>query len=122
MDRMEPIELQFPGDRGFASTEPVKTTYGADVQIHESSAAMGPHIWLKVDGEAHVKEGVEIEEYSPATMFKGRMIPATRIVKADISAHMNLRQAEEIHARLGKMIEYAKETWDESAWYGEDDE
>lgn len=41
-------------ERGFALMPPIPSTRGGDVRAYESSAADGPHIWLKitvVDGE-----------------------------------------------------------------------
>jgi hypothetical protein len=78
-------------ERGFVHLDPVRTDYGADVRIYESSAAMAPHIWLAVD-QPPPKNGGEMAE-------------------AHAHAHMSLPQAEEIHAQLGHMIERTKKNW-----------
>ena len=36
-------------DRGFTIPEPITTSERITVTVHESSAAMGPHIWVKVE-------------------------------------------------------------------------
>lgn len=33
-------------DRGFDRLPPIPSAYGGEVRVYESSAAMGPHIWL----------------------------------------------------------------------------
>ena len=35
-------------DRGFAHFNPVPSEYGGDVRVSESSAASGPHLWLRI--------------------------------------------------------------------------
>jgi hypothetical protein len=37
-------------DRGFARMPAVASTYGGSVRVYESSAAIGPHIWLQAEG------------------------------------------------------------------------
>ena len=34
-------------DRGFAQMPEIPSEYGGSVRVYESSAAMGPHIWLE---------------------------------------------------------------------------
>lgn len=34
-------------DRGFTRLPPIPSEYGGQVAVYESSAAMGPHVWLK---------------------------------------------------------------------------
>lgn len=92
--RLDPItpketDPEFPGDRGFAEWKPTSTTYGAEVQIRESSAAEAPHLWLEIE-QPPPKHGGDLEE-------------------ARAIAHMNLDQAEEIHRKLGVAIRYMKE-------------
>lgn len=41
-----PTDPDFPGDRGFAHWEPTTTEYGCLVRLYESSAAVGPRLWL----------------------------------------------------------------------------
>lgn len=35
-------------DRGFDRMPPIPSEYGGEVTVYESSAASGPHVWLKV--------------------------------------------------------------------------
>lgn len=35
-------------DRGFDRLPPVPSRHGGEVQVYESSAASGPHLWLSV--------------------------------------------------------------------------
>jgi len=103
--------------RGFLYYDPVITEQGEKVHIYESSACVvegddrGPWLWLKIEGTAHVDEDAEIEVYSPATWVGKKRIPPTRIVKGDMSAHLDIRKAEAVHARLGRMIEHIKKSW-----------
>jgi hypothetical protein len=54
------VEVPFERtDRGFKHYPPIRTTYGHDVKVYESSAAESPHVWLAVVGatescEAHM--------------------------------------------------------------------
>jgi hypothetical protein len=54
-------EMHTVTDRGFKRMEPFKCSYGSEVAVYESSAATGPHIWLKVHCDTKVlsrqKEG-----------------------------------------------------------------
>ena len=34
-------------ERGFAQLLPIRSEYGGEMSVYESSAASGPHIWLK---------------------------------------------------------------------------
>lgn len=34
-------------DRGFDAYPPIPSEYGGEVSVYESSAASGPHIWLR---------------------------------------------------------------------------
>lgn len=74
-------------DRGFKHYEPTVTDYGHVVRIYESSAATRPCLWLAVEltAEDARKAGSNIE---PSAAH----------------AHMTLKQAEEIHAKLGAAI------------------
>ena len=51
--------------RGFQRHAPVPSEYGGHVEVYESSAASGPHIWLRVESPVDLnnpagdmKEGV----------------------------------------------------------------
>ncbi len=43
-------------DRGFDRLPPIPSTYAGDVRVYESSAADGPHIWLKATAPANLNE------------------------------------------------------------------
>ena len=43
-------------DRGFAHMPAVPSEYGGDVRVYESSAAMGPHIWLTATAPVSLNE------------------------------------------------------------------
>ncbi len=70
--------------RGLKYTEPIDTTYGHRVQVYESSAAEGVHIWLAVDRDC--RPGVPITEEESA------------------HAHLTLAQAEGLRDRLDYLI------------------
>lgn len=92
--------LEPTNDRGFVANEETKTAYGATVRFGESSAAMGPHIWMWIN--------------QPPPQHPGML------EEAQASVHMNLAQAEEIRDKLNELIVHAKETWDEDCWYDND--
>ena len=68
-DPKGPLEIQVT-NRGFHEYgQPVICTYGSEIRVYESSAASGPHVWLKVkcadvslhhqppgEGTAHLNE------------------------------------------------------------------
>jgi len=43
-------------DRGFVRLPPIPSEYGGNVRVYESSAAMGPHIWLTATAPANLNE------------------------------------------------------------------
>ncbi len=43
-------------DRGFVQFEPVDSTYGGQIRVYESSAALGPHIWIDIKSPAKLQE------------------------------------------------------------------
>ena len=65
--RDESAEVPFDtSDRGFRYYESIPSAYGHKIDVYESSAASGPHIWLAIDGDealiedkAHVHLTVE---------------------------------------------------------------
>lgn len=71
--------------------EPVVCTYGSEVSVYESSAADGPHVWLKVkcDGEIlhHQPEGEGV-------------------------SHLNEEQARAVIARLQAWVDEIPERWE----------
>jgi hypothetical protein len=46
-------------DRGFDSMPDIPSEYGGHVSVYESSAASGPHIWLKATEAMHGRPEVE---------------------------------------------------------------
>jgi hypothetical protein len=94
-------------DRGFYGKR-TTTDYGDIVEVQQSSSAEKDACWLRLRGDAHLDDDAEVIEHSPATMFHGELIPATRIVKASLSAHCTLEQAIEIRDMLNWWIERAE--------------
>ncbi|WP_328856883.1 hypothetical protein OG579_16945 [Williamsia herbipolensis] len=83
-------EIQtYVSERGFELYgSPVATTYGDVVSVYESSAASGPHIWLRTQrpGDADNDEVTQ-------------------------AAHMSVEQATAIRDRLTLAINRAGERW-----------
>ena len=73
-------------DRGFKHYQPIKTTYGAEVSVYESSAARGPHIWLKIS--------------QPDPKMAGQL------ERAQAFAHMSIEQAEQVRDAIDAAIAY----------------
>lgn len=73
-------------DRGFKQYEPVRTAYGHDVTVYESSAASSPHLWLRIEesDESH-RMGMHEEA-------------------GNMGAHLTLEQAAEIRDQLDAAI------------------
>jgi hypothetical protein len=46
-------------DRGFDSLPPIPSEYGGGVSVYESSAALGPHVWLRATEAMHGRPEVE---------------------------------------------------------------
>jgi hypothetical protein len=90
-------------DRGFVHLDPVETRYGAIVHVYESSAAMGPHIWMNCKQPPPAYPGALPQELG------------------EVPVHMNLAQAEAIRDRLTHLIDKAKREWAEEAWYYDDE-
>lgn len=78
------------GDRGFYTYlgRPLMTTYGHEITVRESSAAMGPHVWLFIDTLQARKMGVT----SP-------------------DPHLNLAQAIGLRMALEQFITEVPERW-----------
>jgi len=79
--------------RGFADWQPVKTDYGALVEVAESSAALEPYLWLRIN--------------QPAPEYPGQL------EEAAISAHCTLEQAEAIRDQLTEAIDFMKQRFGE---------
>lgn len=89
-------------DRGFARWEPVDSTYGAKTSVYESSAAEAPHLWVSIDGEAHVSG--EVRPFASAAA--NGLVRGT--AAGSIHAHLTMDQARELHRRLGAAIEHSE--------------
>ena len=62
--------------------EPVETGYGHTVSVYESSAASGPHVWMRVNG-----------------------------ADGDVCAHMDEAQARGVIARLQTWVDEIPSRW-----------
>jgi len=82
-------------ERGFAHWEPTDTSYGAQVRIYESSAALSPHIWMRID------------QPSPEDNPMGG-----NLKEASAVAHMTLDQAREIRDTLIEAIDFMDERFE----------
>jgi hypothetical protein len=76
-------------DRGFTFTKEIVTAYGEKVSAYESSAAMAPHIWVSIEGEAHLDE-----KPRPYAGFE------YGLAAGSIAAHMTLEQVDQLIANL----------------------
>ncbi|MFD4547313.1 hypothetical protein [Streptomyces sp. NPDC058466] len=63
---------------------PIRTSYGHEVRVQESSAADGPHVWL------FIGDSPTMASHDP---------------------HLNLEQAIAVHAALGQFIDGVPERW-----------
>lgn len=70
-------------NRGFKRFPPLETRYGHEIQVYESSAAMEPCLWLKVELD-HELGGIQPEA---------------------ATAQLTVDQAEELIARLRACID-----------------
>jgi len=50
-------------DRGFRHAEPISSEYGGEIRVYESSAADGPHLWVrtKCPEDLNKPDGPQIE-------------------------------------------------------------
>lgn len=60
-------------NRGFKHMPPVQGTRGETVRAYESSAAMGPHIWLSVDTGSGERHGVHLTAQA-AALLAGQLL------------------------------------------------
>lgn len=77
---LEPVKT----DRGFSHLPPITDGYGSSVHVYESSAADGPHVWVKIREEQTTPRG-------------GRT--------AEICAHLTMEEL----VKLGEQIEWMKQ-------------
>jgi hypothetical protein len=77
-------------DRGFNAYAggPFRTDYGHTIRVQESSAAMGPHVWLFI-GDSDLPSMAD--KHSP---------------------HLNLEQAVRLRAALDQFINGVSERWE----------
>lgn len=63
-------------ERGFKFFGPVPSTYGGDVRVYESSAAAGPHVWLRITCPASLNEpdGPTIEAVAHLTRVDATLL------------------------------------------------
>jgi hypothetical protein len=67
--------------------EPWKDTHGNSVSVYESSSAMGPHVWVRIDGsEGHNGSG-------------------------DATAHLNPEQARTLREQLDVFLNQIPDRW-----------
>jgi hypothetical protein len=86
----EPVKIIDRGDRGFHGYgEPFKCTYGTEVEVYESSAAINPHVWLKLTqgGSLHFEDGEGV-------------------------AHLDEEQARALIARLQAWLDEIPSRWE----------
>lgn len=102
------------GGRGLGRYgKPVRDTYGkTTVTVQDSSSADVHACWLRMEGEAHVGEHEEIEEYSPASQLGEHRIPPTRIIKGNTAAHLDRKRAIALRDSLSAWIETTEEEFD----------
>lgn len=79
--------------RGFASFPPVPSQYGGEVHVYESSAAMAPHIWVRVTCPS------DLNDRSSATV--------------EAVAHLTLEDAIVLRKQLKRLIQHQKAVWGE---------
>ena len=85
------VEIIVRGDRGFHGYgKPFRDTYGSEIEVYESSAAEGPHVWLKVDASRWIT--------SPEDFAVG-------------TAHLNEDQARALVERLQAWLDEIPSRW-----------
>lgn len=85
------VRIRKRGDRGFHEYgDPMHCTYGTDIAVYESSAAAGPHVWLKLRCDPR---------------FLGDQ-PG-----GEGTAHLNKRQALALIARLQTWVDEIPSRW-----------
>jgi hypothetical protein len=62
--------------RGFAHHAPVPSEYGGEVTVYESSAASGPHLWLRVESPVDLNqpEGEMLEGVAHLTLENAELL------------------------------------------------
>jgi hypothetical protein len=77
-------------NRGFEDYADFQDSYGASIIVRESSAAMGPHVWVFANGGGIVQSGGTNEG----------------------SAHLNVEQAKILRDALTEFIERVPQRWE----------
>lgn len=78
--------------------------YGCEVWVHESSAASGPHVWVTLDGKAHLTGPNERLQGLPYGMAPGKL-----------SAHLGIREAQKLRDALDEWLHDVPERWENGA-------
>ena len=77
------------GDRGFHGYgRPLRDSNGGEVEVYESSAASGPHVWLNIDSRRW-----------------------DRGATGGVSAHLDQKQARAVIARLQAWLDEVPTRW-----------
>jgi len=85
-------------DRGFAFWEPIKGSYGTSIEVHESSAAMEPHLWVTTRGPCHLT-GAPREH--PGIPFG--------VADGSLGAHLSMDEARDLRDKLDAAIKHSEE-------------
>jgi hypothetical protein len=88
-------------DRGFARWEPVSASYGAEINVYESSAAEGPHIWINIAADCHLEEPPRDHPSVPYGIATG-----------SAAAHLSMEQAHELRDKLDAAIRHSEATFE----------
>jgi hypothetical protein len=93
MSEKQSVPIVKRGDRGFHGYgEPFRDSYGAELNVYESSSAEGPHVWLKVACDPMV-----LRDQPPGVG----------------TAHLNEEQARALIARLQTWLDEIPSRWGE---------
>lgn len=71
-------------DRGFKHFPPIRSTHGGQVSAYESSAASGPHLWLRIEQPRDLNDP-NSEQF-------------------DATAHLTLNAASQLRDQLDALI------------------
>ena len=89
-------------ERGFARFPEIECSYGSKIQVYESSAASGPHLWLGIDSRAWANP--DHDAYKQQFEAQG-------------TAHLTLDQARDLSNRLQTAIAFMEQR--DRDWIGE---
>jgi hypothetical protein len=91
-------------DRGFAFWEPIKASYGAEIDVHESSAAAGPHLWINIEGDCHLTDAPPRTPGIPGGVAKG-----------SAAAHLTMDAARALRDQLDAAIRHSEDRFERFA-------